>query len=74
MKTVIREDSSVYESAVNFKCPQCGEEEDIKVDEISQLGPLYRDGIRFMVDCRSCWYFGSSDGKLVARGKEKDKR
>lgn len=71
MKTVIREDNSVYESTENFKCPQCGEEDDINVNEISQPGPSYRDGIRFMIDCRSCWYFGSSDGKLMVREKNK---
>lgn len=67
MRTVIRLDGSVYESENDFKCPRCGEGGDIKVDEVPPDSPLYRDGIRFMIDCRTCWYFGSSDGKLVVR-------
>lgn len=67
MKIINRIDGSSYESGEDFQCPRCKEKDDIKVDEVPQDSRLYRDGIRFMVDCRTCWYFGSSDGKYVVR-------
>ena len=58
---------SAYESEEDFQCPRCKEEDDIKVEEVPKDGLLYKHGIRFMIDCRACWYFGSSDGKHVVR-------
>ncbi len=71
MRTVIRLEeggiSSTYEADRDFKCPRCGEDLDIKVEEVPQDSPLYKNGIRFMIDCRQCWYFGSPDMKFVER-------
>ena len=71
MRIVVRNDGSTYESETDFECPRCHETEDLKVLEVPQNSPLYRDGIRFIIDCRSCSFFGSKDGKQMPQGKKK---
>jgi predicted RNA-binding Zn-ribbon protein involved in translation (DUF1610 family) len=71
MRTVIKPDGSTYESEKDFECPRCGEKEDVRISEVPQSSPLYRDGIRFIIDCRSCSFFGSPDGKHMPQGKYK---
>jgi C4-type Zn-finger protein len=71
MKIVIGKDGSTYESETDFKCPRCKETEDLKVLEVPQSSPLYSDGNRFIIDCRSCSFFGSPDGKHMPQRKQK---
>jgi C4-type Zn-finger protein len=71
MKIVVRPDGSTYESETDFKCPNCKETEDLKVLKVPENSPLYRDGIRFIIDCRSCSFFGSPDGKYMPQRKQK---
>jgi len=59
-----------YTSETDFTCPRCCERIELNVTEVPESSTLYKEGIRFTLDCRRCWYFGSPEGKMIEQEDE----